>query len=139
MLPRTQISSPRMGGADNFGVEQGKADQVIDWMNSFAKKNRQKFEARQAGYAMQTIKFGTFAVIEWSGDWSIARSVLKKASGKLNAKVIESGYHEKRGLLSAMFGGSAEYGKVYSGGRLVGQVELEKKARKWVARFESYA
>jgi len=52
--------------------------------------------------------------------------------------VIESGYHEKRELLSAMFGSSSEYGKVYSDGKLVGQIEMIKKSSKWTVKVESF-
>ena len=124
--------------ADSFAVERGKAQQVVDWMNSFAKKNNQEFEARLAGYTMQTIKFGDFEMIAWSGDWSVARSIIQKASSKMRSKVIESGYHEKRGLLSAMFGSSSEYGKVYSNGTLVGKIETIKKSGRWTAKVETF-
>ena len=56
----------------------------------------------------------------------------------MRAKVIESGYHEKRELLSAMFGSSSEYGKVYSDGKLVGQIEMIKKSSKWTVKVESF-
>lgn len=128
-----------LAGADSFGVEQGKAADVVEWMNAQAKKSNQKFEAKLAGYSMQTIKFGSFEMIAWSGDWAVARSIIKKASGKLGAKVIESGYHEKRDLLSAMFGSSSEFGKVYSNGKLVGQIETAKKSGKWTSKAESFA
>jgi hypothetical protein len=108
-------------------------------MNAQAKKNDQKFEARLAGYTMQTIKFGTFEMITWSGDWPVARSIIQKASNKMRAKVIESGYHEKRDLLSAMFGSSSEFGKVYSSGKLVGQIETVKRSGRWTAKAESFA
>ncbi len=124
-----------MGGSDSFGVEYSKAEQVVKWMNEYAIKNRQKFESQKLGYAIVTIKFGKFEAISWKGDWNSARSVFKKASSKLNAKVLESGYHEKRDLLTAMMGG-AEHAKVYSGGRLVGQVELVSNSGKWVAKVE---
>jgi hypothetical protein len=126
-----------MAGTDSFAVELGKAADVVEWMNAYAKKNNQKFESRLAGYNMQTIKFGNFEMISWTGDWSIARSIFKKASSKLGAKVIESGYHEKRDLLSAMFGG-AEHGKVYSKGNLVGQIELYKKSGHWIVKTENF-
>jgi hypothetical protein len=126
-----------LAGADNFGAEDGKAGPVVEWMNAFAKKNSQKFEARPAGYSLQTVKFGSFAVIVWSGEWSLARNAIRKASVKLNARVLESGYHEKRGLLAAMLGGS-EYAKVYSSGKLVGKLELDKKSGRWIAKSESY-
>jgi hypothetical protein len=97
-----------LAGADSFAVEHRKAQEVIKWMNTYAKKNNYKFEAKLAGYSMQTVKFGSFELITWSGDWSAARNIIKKASKQLRAKVIESGYHEKRDLLSAMFGASME-------------------------------
>ena len=127
-----------LAGADSFAVERGKAQQVVEWMNAQTKNANQKFEALLAGYTIQTIKFGDFEMIAWSGDWSVARSTFKKASSKMRAKVIESGYHEKRELLSAMFGSSSEYGKVYSNGKLVGQIEMIKKSSKWTVKVESF-
>ena len=127
-----------LAGADSFAVERGKAQQVVEWMNAQTKNANQKFEAILTGYTMQTIKFGDFEMIAWSGDWSVARSIFKKASSKMRAKVIESGYHEKRELLSAMFGSSSEYGKVYSNGKLVGQIEMIKKSSKWTVKVESF-
>ena len=127
-----------LAGTDSFAVERGKAQQVVEWMNAQTKNANQKFEAILAGYTMQTIKFGDFEMIAWSGDWSVARSIFKKASSEMRAKVIESGYHEKRELLSAMFGSSSEYGKVYSNGKLVGQIEMIKKSSKWTVKVESF-
>jgi len=127
-----------LAGTDSFAVERGKAQQVVEWMNAQTKNANQKFEAILAGYTMQTIKFGDFEMITWSGDWSVARSTFKKASSKMRSKVIESGYHEKRELLSAMFGSSSEYGKVYSNGKLVGQIEMIKKSSKWTVKVESF-
>jgi hypothetical protein len=127
-----------LAGADNFAVEHRKAQQAIEWINAYAKKNNHKFECKLTGYSMQTVKFGSFEMITWSGDWSAARNIIQKASKQLRAKVIESGYHEKRGLMSAMFGVSSEYGKVYSNGKLVGQIEMNKKAGRWIAKDESY-
>ena len=127
-----------LAGADSFAVERGRAQRVVEWMNAQTKNANQKFEAILAGYTMQTIKFGDFEMIAWSVDWSVARSTFKKASSKMRAKVIESGYHEKRELLSAMFGSSSEYGKVYSNGKLVGQIEMIKKSSKWTVKVESF-
>jgi hypothetical protein len=127
-----------LAGADTFAVEHSKAKETIEWMNGYAKKNKHKFESKLTGYSMQTIKFGSFEMITWNGDWHVARNIIQKASKQMRAKVIESGYHEKRSLLSAMFGGSSEYGKVYSNGKLVGQIEMDKKAGRWTATAESY-
>ena len=127
-----------LAGADSFAVEYRKAQQAIEWINAHAKKDNHKFECKLSGYSLQTAKFGNFEMITWIGDWSIARNIFQKASKQLRAKVIESGYHEKRDLLSAMFGSSSEYGKVYSNGKLVGQIEMNKKAGRWIAKAESY-
>ena len=126
-----------MAGADSFAVEHGKGKEAVDWMNEYAKKNKLKFEAKLEGYSMQSIKFGGFELISWKGDWSSARNIIKKVSGKLRIKAVESGYHEKKDLLSSMFG-SAEFGKVYSGGNLVGQIELTSKGGRWTVKAESY-
>jgi len=126
-----------VAGADSFAVEQGKGKEAVDWMNEYAKKNKLKFEAKLEGYSMQSVKFGVFELISWKGEWSVARSIMKKVSGKLRIKAIESGYHEKKDLLSSMFG-SAEFGKVYSGGNLVGQIELTSKGGRWTLKAESY-
>lgn len=126
-----------MAGADNFAVEQGKAGPAVEWINEYAKKNKLKFEAKLSGYYLESVKFGAFELISWKGDWSVARNIMKKASAKLRVKTIESGYHEKKDLLSAMFG-SAEFGKVYSSGNIVGQVELTSKGGRWTVKAESY-
>lgn len=128
----------QLAGSDSFAVEKRKAQQVIEWMNAYATKNNHKFECNLAGYSLQTVKFGDFEMVTWGGDWSTARNIIQKASKQLRAKVIESGYHEKRPLLSAMFGSSSEYGKIYSNGKHVGQIEMNKKAGRWVAKTESY-
>ena len=127
-----------MAGADSFAVESRKAEETIRWMNAYAKKNKYKFESKLTGYTLETIKFGRFEMISWKGDWSAARSIIQKASKQLRTKVIESGYHEKRGLLEAMFGSASEFGKIYSNGSLVGQVEMNKKNSRWTAQTESY-
>jgi hypothetical protein len=37
-----------------------------------------------------------------------------------------------------MFGSASEFGKIYSNGSLVGQIEMNKKAGRWAAATESY-
>ena len=127
-----------MARADNFAVEQRKAQEAVNWINEYAKKKDRKIESKLSGYLMHTVKFGSFEMVSWTGDWSDARDIIQKASKQLRAKVVESGYHEKRAILSAMFGSSSEYGKVYSNGKLIGQIEMAKKAGKWIAKAEIY-
>ncbi|HEY1247401.1 MAG TPA: hypothetical protein VGE97_00290 [Nitrososphaera sp.] len=127
-----------MAKEDSFAVEQLKAQKIVEWMNDYAKKNNRKFKSGLTGYSMQTIKFGSFEMITWNGEWSAARAIIQKVSREMRAKVIESGYHDKGGILSALVGSASEYGKVYSNGKLVGQIEMTRKASKWIAKAESY-
>jgi hypothetical protein len=122
--------------ANNFALEQRKSAKAIDWMNSYAKMKNKKLEVKLEDYSLSTLKFGNFDVIYWKGDWSAARSIIIKASSKLNMKVIEAGYHKKGSFLSSLLGGSDEIAKVYSGGNLIGNVVLKSKSGKWVVRSE---
>lgn len=128
-----------MAGADSFAVEQGRGDEAVKWMNEYAQKNKIKFEARLQDYSVATVKFGSFELISWKGEWSAARNIIKKTSGKLHMKALESGYHEKTDLLSSMFGASSEFAKVYSNGNLVGQIELKSKGGKWTVKNEAFS
>ncbi|MDQ3976963.1 MAG: hypothetical protein M3264_10605, partial [Thermoproteota archaeon] len=122
--------------ANNFALEQGKSAKAIDWMNSYAKMKNRKLEIRSENYSLSTLKFGNFEAISWNGDWSAARLIIVKASSKLNMKVIEAGYHKKGSILSSLLGGSDEIAKVYSGGKLVGNIVLKSKSGKWIVKSE---
>ena len=125
-----------MPSANNFALQQGKSAKAIEWMNSYAKMKNKKFEARLEEYSLCTLKFGKFDVIYWKGDWSAARSIIIKASSKLNMKVIEAGYHKKGNFMSLLLGGSDEIAKVYSGGNLIGNIVLKSKSGKWIVKSE---
>ena len=127
-----------MASADNFAIEQRIAKRAVEWMNAYAQKNNQKFEAKLKGYPLVTERFGNFEVMSWEGDWSAARNITRRASGKLKMKVVEAGYHEKKSILSALLG-SEEFAKVYDEGRLVGNLRLGSKSGKWVAKSEKLA
>jgi hypothetical protein len=105
-------------------------------MNSYAKMKNKKLEARLENYSLSTLKFGEFDVIYWKGDWSAARSIIIKASSKLNMKVIEAGYHKKGNFMSLLLGGSDEIAKVYSGGNLIGNIVLKSRSGKWIVESE---
>jgi hypothetical protein len=122
--------------ANNFALEQGKSAKAIDWMNSYAKMKNRKLEIRSENYSLSTLKFGNFDAISWNGDWSAARLIIVKASSKLNMKVIEAGYHKKGSLISSLLGSSDEIAKVYSGGKLVGNIVLKSKSGKWIVKSE---
>ena len=125
-----------MTSANNFALEQGKSAKAIDWMNSYAKMKNKKLEVRLENYSLSTLKFGNFDAISWNGDWSAARFIIVKASSKLNMKVIEAGYHKKGSLISSLLGISDEIAKVYSGGKLVGNIVLKSKSGKWIVKSE---
>ena len=125
-----------MTSANNFALEQGKSAKAIDWMNSYAKMKNRKLEIRPENYSLSTLKFGNFDAISWNGDWSSARLIIVKASSKLNMKVIEAGYHKKGSLISSLLGSSDEIAKVYSGGKLVGNIVLKSKSGKWIVKSE---
>lgn len=125
-----------MTSANNFALEQGKSAKAIDWMNSYAKMKNRKLEVKLENYSLSTLKFGNFDAISWNGDWSAARLIIVKASSKLNMKVIEAGYHKKGSLISSLLGVSDEIAKVYSGGKLVGNIVLKSKSGKWIVKSE---
>ena len=126
-----------MAGADNFAIEERNASKAIEWMNSYANKNGKKFETKLEGYILSTTNFGNFEVISWNGDWSAARIIIVKVSRKLNLKVIESGYHQKGDFLRSLFLVSKEFAKVYSDGRLIGNIVLSMVSGKWTVESET--
>jgi hypothetical protein len=126
-----------LAGADNFAIEERNGAKAIEWMNLYAKKNGKKFETRLEGYTLSTTNFGNFEVISWNGDWSAARNIIIKASRKLNLKVIEAGYHQKGDFLRSLFLVSKEFAKVYSDGRLIGNIVLNMISGKWTVESET--
>jgi len=105
-------------------------------MNSEAAKNNKKLQVKLEGYLLATTKFGSFEVVSWKGDWSTARNMVIRASKKLNIKVVEAGYHVKGQLLSSLFGISREFAKVYSGGSIIGNLELTTRSGRWIVKGE---
>jgi hypothetical protein len=54
-LNTSKASEQPLAGADSFAVEHRKAQEAIQWMNAYAKKNNYKFESKLTGYSMQTV------------------------------------------------------------------------------------
>ena len=125
-----------MASANNFGIEKGKGDVAIKWINEFILKNNKSFKISITNNQIHTLNFGDFDLVEWSGDWSIARNVIKKSSTKLNIKVVEAGYHKKHNIVEAFFGISQEFCKVYSSGKFVGTLILKRKSGNWIVDKE---
>ncbi len=126
-----------MASSSNFAIEKGKSENAINWIREFNIKNNNKsFKISVSKHPLSTLNFGFFDLVEWQGDWSIARNVFKKVSAKLNIKAIESGYHKKGSIIEAFLGMSKEYGKVYSGGKFIGTVTFAKGSGRWIAEKE---
>ena len=110
-----------MAGSESFGVESGFGEQVLEWMNSEAKKRKSKFEARAYSYEITTKNFGTFEMFSWIGDVKAARSLITKASKRFKIRVIEGGYRTKEKLLKTK---KTDFAMVRKGERVIGHLEF---------------
>jgi len=110
-----------MAGSETFGVESGFAEQVLEWMNSDAKKRKLKFEARTYSYKITTKNFGTFEMLSWMGDVKAARSLITKASKRFKVREIEGGYRTKEKVLKRK---KTDFAMVRKGDRVIGHLEF---------------
>ena len=110
-----------MAGSESFGVESGFGEQVLEWMNSEAKKRKSKFEARAYSYEITTKNFGTFEMFSWIGDVKAARSLITKASRRFKIRVIEGGYRTKEKVLKTK---KTDFAMVRKGERVMGHLEF---------------
>ena len=110
-----------MAGSESFGVESGFGEQVLEWMNSEAKKRKSKFEARAYSYEITTKNFGTFEMFSWIGDVKAARSLITKASKRFKIRVIEGGYRTKEKILKTK---KTDFAMVRKGERVIGHLEF---------------
>lgn len=125
-----------MASVNNFGIEKGKSAIALKWIDEYIIKNNKSFKIAVTSNQLNTLNFGDFDLVEWNGDWSVARNVIKRSSSKLNIKVIEAGYHKKGNIVESFFGLSKEYCKVYSSGKFVGTLILKRKSGKWIVEKE---
>ena len=110
-----------MAGSESFGVESGFGEQVLNWMNSEAKKRKSKFEARAYDYEITTKNFGSFEMFSWVGDVKVARSLITKASKRFKIRVIEGGYRTKEKVLKTK---KTDFAMVRKGERVMGHLEF---------------
>ena len=110
-----------MAGSESFGVESGFGEQVLEWMNSEAKKRKSKFEARSYSYEITTKNFGTFEMFSWIGDVKAARSLITKASKRFKIRVIEGGYRTKEKVLKSK---KTDFAMVRKAERVIGHLEF---------------
>ena len=110
-----------MAGSESFGVESGFGEQVLNWMNSEAKKRKSKFEARAYNYEITTKSFGIFEMFSWIGDVKVARRLITKASKRFKIRVIEGGYRTKEKVLKTK---KTDFAMVRKGERVIGHLEF---------------
>ena len=110
-----------MAGSESFGVESGFGEQVLEWMNSEAKKRKSKFEARAYSYKITTKNFGTFEMFSWIGDVKAARSLITKASRRFKIRVVEGGYRTKEKVLKTK---KTDLAMGRKGDRVIGHLEF---------------
>ena len=110
-----------MAGSESFGVESGFGEQVLNWMNSEAKKRKSKFEARAYNYEITTKNFGSFEMFSWVGDVKVARGLITKASKRFKIRVIEGGYRTKEKVLKTK---KTDFAMVRKGDRVIGHLEF---------------
>ena len=110
-----------MAGSESFGVESGFGEQVLNWMNSEAKKRKLKFEARAYSYEITTKSFGIFEMFSWIGDVKVARRLITKASKRFKIRVIEGGYRTKEKVLKTK---KTDFAMVRKGDRVIGHLEF---------------
>ncbi|NDF25269.1 MAG: hypothetical protein EB149_04705 [Thaumarchaeota archaeon] len=107
--------------SETFGVESGYGQEVIQWLNNEAKKDKLKFEARLYGQQVETQNFGSFELFSWMGDVQVARKLTVKASKRFKVKVIEGGYKTKEKILKMS---RQDYAMVKKGDRVIGHLEF---------------
>lgn len=110
-----------MRDSETFGVEKGRGEEVIAWLNEHAKTQKIKLEARLYGYNISTKNFGDFEMFSWIGDVQVARKLIIKASKRFKVKVIEGGYKPKDKVLSMK---KFDFAKVKRGDKTVGQLKF---------------
>jgi len=110
-----------MAGSETFGVESGFVEEVLEWMNSEAKKRKSKFEARAYNHEITTKNFGTFEMFSWIGDIKVARNLITKASKRFKVRVIEGGYRTKEKVLKSK---KTDFAMVRKGERVIGHLEF---------------
>ncbi len=108
--------------SETFGIEKGRGEEVIAWVNEQAKSQGTKLEVRLYGHDISTQNFGDFEMFSWMGDVQIARKLIIKASKKFKVKVIEGGYKPKEKLFRMK---KFDYAKVKKGDKTIGQLEFE--------------
>ena len=80
--------------------KKGKSENAINWIKGIQhRKQQQKYVFFKI--SLNYLKHRYFDLVQWQGDWSVARNVFERVSAKLNIEAIESGYHKKGNIIEA--------------------------------------
>ncbi|MBT5201411.1 MAG: hypothetical protein HOK63_03205 [Thaumarchaeota archaeon] len=110
-----------MRDSETFGIEKDHGEEVVKWLNEYAKSQKMKLEARLYGHTISTKNFGDFEMFSWMGDVQNARKLIIKASKRFKIRVIEGGYKPKEKLFRMK---KFDFAKVKKGEKTIGQIEF---------------
>lgn len=110
-----------MRDSETFGIEKNHGEEVVSWLNEYAKKQNMKLEARLYGHTVSTKNFGDFEMFSWMGDVQNARKMIIKASKRFKIKVIEGGYKPKEKIFKMK---KFDFAKVKKGEKTIGQIQF---------------
>lgn len=107
-----------MTDSETFGVQKGKGQQVVDWLNS---QSDGRLEARLYGEVITTKNFGDFEMFSWIGDVQAARKLIVRASKRFRVRVIEGGYKPRERVFRMS---RFDYAMVRRGDKVIGHLEF---------------
>ena len=110
-----------MRDSETFGIEKGRGEEVVAWLNEQAKSQKIKLEARLYGYSVSTKNFGDFEMFSWMGDVQVARKLVIKASKRFKIRIIEGGYKPKDKIFKMK---KIDFAKVKKGDKTIGVIEF---------------
>ena len=110
-----------MRDSETFGIEKGRGEEVVTWLNEQAKSQKIKLEARLYGYSVSTKNFGDFEMFSWMGDVQVARKLVIKASKRFKIRIIEGGYKPKDKIFKMK---KIDFAKVKKGDKTIGLIEF---------------
>ena len=110
-----------MRDSETFGIEKGRGEEVVTWLNEQAKSQKIKLEARLYGYSVSTKNFGDFEMFSWMGDVQVARKLVIKASKRFKIRIIEGGYKPKDKIFKMK---RIDFAKVKKGDKTIGLIEF---------------
>ena len=110
-----------MRDSETFGIERGRGQEVVTWLNEQAKSQKIKLEARLYGYSVSTKNFGDFEMFSWMGDVQVARKLVIKASKRFKIRIVEGGYKPKDKIFKMK---KIDFAKVKKGDKTIGLIEF---------------